>query len=103
MSGLVGNSRRHVLSCRGSFKFFCSVVPKINKYVENVTFANPERGIIAQTISYTSIGDFPNLHCCFRYGKDIHSVEAECRVMEADIVMQMSIAEAMKSRETGQF
>ena len=29
-------------------------------------------------------------------------MEAEFRVMEADIVMQMSIAEAMKSRETGQ-
>ena len=29
-------------------------------------------------------------------------MEAECRVIEADIVMQMSIAEAMKSRETGQ-
>ena len=30
-------------------------------------------------------------------------MQTECRVIEADIVMQMSIAEAMKSRETGKW
>ena len=38
----------------------------------------------------------------FRYGQDIVYVQKEFAVMEADIMMQMSLAEAMKSRQTGQ-
>ena len=55
MSGLVGNSRRHVLSCRGSYPFIvlfsiCALVLNFVKYKENKRVVSK-----TQTLSNTSI------------------------------------------------